>query len=167
MTLNELIFTRRSIRKYQDKPLDRDLLNAVLEAGRLAPSARNRQDWHFTAVENPALHQQMIEACCDQPSVAQAPVTLVIWMNEEGFMHCKQSAATVDGSIALSFMMLKAAELGLGTCWLGHFDADKVKAVLGLPEKAVVVAVTPLGWPDESPDPRPRKSAEEVFDYRV
>ena len=167
MKLNELITTRRSIRKYQNKPLDRDALDAVLEAGRLAPSARNRQDWHFTAVENPALRQQLADACCNQQMVSDAPVALVIWMNAEDVMRCDQSAATIDGAIALSFMMLKATELGLGTCWLGAFYADKVKAALALPNDAIVVAVSPLGWPDESPAPRPRKSAKEVVDYRV
>ena len=81
-------------------------------------------------------------------------------------MGCGQSAATVDCSIALSFMLLRATELGLGSCWLGAFDANAVKRTLALPEDAVVVAVTPLGHPAEQPAPRPRKNPSEVFDLR-
>lgn len=167
MTLDQTILNRRSIRKYQSRPVPRETLNQVLEAGRLAPSAKNQQDWHFTVVESAALRAQLAEACCGQQMVAQAPVTLVLWSQAERVMNCGQSMASVDCSIALSFMLLKAAELGLGTCWLGAFYADRVREVLQLPQDATVVAVTPLGWPDEQPAARARKPLEEICDYRV
>ena len=167
MTLDEIIKTRRSIRAFKNAPIEQDKLIAVLEAGRLAPSARNRQEWHFTVVTNQKLRDQLALACCSQMMVAEAPVTIIAWGTKEYFMTCKQSASAVDCSIALSFMMLKAQELGLGTCWLGAFKADEVSKVLNLPKEAVVVAVTPLGYPNESPAARPRKSLDEICDFRV
>lgn len=167
MTFDEMVQRRRSVRKYQDVPVERALLDQVLEAGRLAPSATNAQTWHFTLVENAALRDRLAAACCGQGMVAQAPLDLVVWSDGDRQMACGQSAATVDCSIALSFMMLKATELGLGTCWLGAFHADEVAHVLGLPESAVVVAVSPLGWPAEVPAARPRKALSEVSDLRA
>ena len=98
--------------------------------------------------------------------VAEAPAALVVWSDGERMMGCGQSAATIDCSIALSFMLLRATELGLGSCWLGAFDQNAVKQLLGLPQEAVVVAVSPLGHPAETPAARPRKDPDEVFDLR-
>jgi nitroreductase len=77
-------------------------------------------------------------------------------------MTCGQHRYTVDLSIAMSFMVLEAYEQGIGTCWLGHFDEEKVKKLLGIPKKIRVVAMTPLGYADEEPAARPRKSFDEV-----
>lgn len=166
MTVLEAIQSRRSIRRYSSRPVEPEALERVLEAGRLAPSARNQQTWHFTVVRDSALRQQLMAACREQPQVGQAPVTLVIWSDVDRKMDCGQSAATVDCSIALSFMMLQATAEGLGTCWLGAFSAPEVQRVLSLPATATVVAVTPLGYPEEAPEARPRKTAAEVIDLR-
>lgn len=163
MELQELIRARKSIRSYEPREVEEEKLQKVLEAGRLAPSARNRQEWKFVAVKNPGLRGAMKEACCNQKMVAEAPVDLVICATQCGRMNCGQDAGTVDCSIALSFMMLQAAELGLGTCWLGAFDADKVSKVLSLPEEWTPVAVTPLGYPAEAPAARLRKKSDEVI----
>ena len=166
MTFDELIRLRRSIRSYEERSVSRESINKVLEAGRLAPSASNGQNWHFTAVTNPVLRHRLMEACSNRKQVGQAPLTLVIWATTDRQMRCGQSTASVDCSIAMTFMMLKAADLGLGTCWLGAFDADMVKQVLNLDDSAVVVAVTPLGYPAESPEAKPRKPLEEISDIR-
>ena len=165
MTFDEIVKARRSIRAYKDTPVERDTLLAVLEAGRLAPSARNRQEWHFTVVTNQKLREQLAVACCGQSMVAQAPAAIVVWGTKEHVMTCKQSAASVDCSIALTHMMLKATELGLGTCWLGAFKADEVSQALSLPADAIIVAVTPLGYPDEAPAARPRKSPDMIYTF--
>jgi nitroreductase len=165
MNLMEIIKGRRSIRSYIDKPVEKEKLEAVLEAARLAPSARNRQKWQFIVITDPAVKEVMAEACHNQPSVKQAPVCIVVVDEEPGVMSCGQPVDTVDASIAFSFLILKAHEEGLGTCWLGHFDKDKVKAGLGIPENMSVVAVTPLGYPAESPDARPRKALSEITRY--
>lgn len=166
MTFDEIVKARRSIRKYEDRPVPREMLDTVLDAGRLAPSAKNAQQWHFTAVMEPGLKKKLMYACGGQRFVADAACILVVWSEDHREMYCGQSAATVDCSIALSFMMLKATELGLGTCWLGAFSQQEVKDALGLEPGAVVVAVSPLGWPAEGPAPRPRKALQEIAEIR-
>lgn len=166
MTVMQAIEARRSIRHYTEQPVTDEELLAVLEAGRLAPSARNLQGWHFTAVRDASLRGALCTACNGQQMVAEAPAALVVWADGERMMGCGQSAATIDCSIALSFMLLRATELGLGSCWLGAFDQNAVKQLLGLPQEAVVVAVSPLGHPAETPAARPRKDPDEVFDLR-
>jgi nitroreductase len=165
LSLMEIIKGRRSIRAYSGQPVEKEKLDAVLDAARLAPSARNRQKWQFIIITDPEIKDLMHEACNNQPSVKQAPVCIVVVDEEPGVMSCGQAVDTVDASIAFSFLILKAYEEGLGTCWLGHFDKDKVKTALGIPENMSVVAVTPLGYPAENPDARPRKSLEEITRY--
>ncbi len=126
MTVMQAIEARRSIRHYTDQPVTDEELLAVLEAGRLAPSARNLQGWHFTAVRDASLRGALCTACNGQQMVAEAPAALVVWADGERMMGCGQSAATIDCSIALSFMLLRATELGLGSCWLGAFDQNAV-----------------------------------------
>ncbi len=164
MAVLDVIKTRKSIRRYKDTPVEQEKLDAVLEAARLAPSAMNKQDWKFIAVtdKDKALLQ---EACGGQRQVAQAPVTLVVCANNDGVMSCGHSKTVIDCSIAMSFMLLQAEEEGLGMCWLGHFYQDKIKALLNIPEDYIVVAVSPLGYADEEPNPKPRKRPEEVICY--
>ena len=141
---------RRSIRAYADKPVEEAELQKVLEAGRLAPSAKNRQDWKFVVVRDPAVRKELARAAHGQHFLEQAPVAIVgCGVEPKYVMPCGQPAYTVDVSIAFAFMVLEATELGLGTCWLGAFDEDAVKKLLGVPAEFRVVAITPLGYPAE------------------
>lgn len=162
MTVMEAIEARKSIRAYSGQPIEAEKLDRVLEAGRLAPSAKNQQAWKFVVVTDPALRARMVEACSGQKFVGEAPAVLVVCADNRREMLCGQLACTVDCSIALSFMMLEAAEQGLGTCWLGAFSADAVRELLQIPEQYAVVAVTPLGYPAVDGNPRSRKSRDEV-----
>ncbi len=166
MDVMTAIKSRRSIRAYKSIEVEEEKLNLILEAARLSPSARNLQNWKFIVVRDKKLRERLVEAAAGQKFVSEAPLTLIACATApERVMTCGQPANTIDLSIALSFMMLEAAELGLGTCWLGSFYEDKVKEVLNLPEGYRVVAMTPLGYPDENPAPRPRKSIEEIVEY--
>ena len=142
MTVMEAIEARRSIRKYQPVPIEPEKLSRVLEAGRLAPSARNAQIWQFVLVRDAGLRQKLVAACCDQGMVGEAPAVLVVCATQTSTMACGQERSSIDCAIALSFMMLEAAEQGLGTCWLGAFHADQVSQVLGLPQHYIPVAVS-------------------------
>ncbi len=165
MDVMRAILERRSIRRYQDRPIEESVLAKVLEAGRLAPSARNEQDWRFIVVKDAGLRAKMVDACLGQSFIQDAPVHLVVCANNVRDMACGQPARTVDCSIALSFMMLEAVECGLGTCWLGSFDNQAVKSLLHIPDDYQVVAVTPLGYPDEQVEARPRKALDQVVAY--
>ena len=120
--------------------MEKEKIEAVLEAARLAPSARNRQKWQFIVVTDPEVKAQMLDACNNQQFVKQAPAIIVACGSEPGMMSCEQPVETIDVSIAFSFIILKAYEEGLGTCWLGNFNKDKVKSVLGIPDDVSVVA---------------------------
>ncbi|UTB32014.1 MAG: nitroreductase family protein [Methanobacterium sp. ERen5] len=163
MDVFEAIESRRSIRKYITKEVEQDKVDKVVESARIAPSAANRQEWKFLVVKDQKTRDQLVDACMGQKFVAQAPILIVACSTEsEKIMPCGQYAYSVDLSIALSFMILEATELGLGTCWLGAFKEDEVKSILNIPEEIRLVGLTTLGYPDESPDKRPRKSFEEV-----
>ena len=162
MSVREAIETRKSIRAYQPQPVEEEKLNKLLEAGRLAPSATNQQAWKFVLVTDPELRQKMVAACCNQAFVAQAPLTMVLCANETRDMPCGQPARTIDCAVALSYMQLQAAELGIGSCWLGAFSAEAVREVLHIPEDYQIVAVSPFGYPAEEGRERSRKPMEEL-----
>ncbi len=154
---------RRSVRAYSDRKVEREKVEAILEAARLSPSASNRQEWKFIVVTEKAKRVQLANAAFGQSFIMQAPVVLVACATESAsIMPCGQPTYTVDVSIAFAFMVLQAWELGLGTCWIGAFQEQEVKSVLGIPEGARVVAMSPLGYPDHPIPPRPRKSLEQI-----
>lgn len=164
MDVFETISKRRSIRKYKDTSVEEDKLHKILEAARIAPSAANRQEWKFLVIKNNETRQKLVNAANGQKFVGEAPVTIVACSTEsERVMPCGQPAYSVDLSIAVSFMILEATELGLGTCWLGAFKEDEVKKILDIPEEIRVPAMFTLGYADERPVPRPRKDLNQVI----
>ncbi|ABK15222.1 MAG: nitroreductase family protein [Methanothrix sp.] len=166
MDVIEAIRKRRSIRKYQERPVEEEKLNRILEAGRLAPSAKNLQDWKFVVVRDKERRKRLAEAAKNQWFIAEAPVVIVACGTETKYvMTCGQHTYTIDVSIAVDHMTLEATELGLGTCWIGAFYEDRVKKILDVPENIRVVALLPLGYPAEDPEPRPRKPVEEIVCY--
>jgi len=157
---------RRSIRQYSSQPIEDIKLNKVLEAARLSPSANNRQSCKFVIVKDNETRANLAEAAGGQLFVGQAPVILVACGTDpDSIMMCGQHRYTVDLSIATAYMILEAYEQGLGTCWLGSFDEKRVKEILGIPEGIRVVAMTPLGYPTDSPAERPRKNLDEIVCY--
>lgn len=163
MDVFEAINNRRSIRRYKENQVEDEKLNKILEAARIAPSAANRQEWKFIVVKDQEAREKLVDAANGQKFVAQAPITIVACSTEsERIMPCGQHAYTVDLSIAVSFMILEATELGLGTCWLGAYDEDAVKKILDIPDGIRVPAMFTLGYADENPGPRPRKDLEEI-----
>ena len=157
---------RRSIRHYTSQAVEDAKLNRILKAARLSPSANNKQPWKFIVVKNSETRARLAEAAGGQMFIAQAPVTIIACGTEpESIMTCGQPRHTVDLSIATAYLILEAYELGLGTCWLGHFDEKKVKEIVGVPESVRVVAMTPLGYPAANPAAKSRKSLEEIVYY--
>lgn len=164
MDVFEAISKRRSIRKYKTTAVEEEKLDKILEAARIAPSAGNRQEWKFMVVKDEDTREKLIKAANDQKFVGEAPVTIVAISTEsERVMPCGQPAYTVDLSIAVSFMILEATELGLGTCWLGAYSEEEVKKILDIPEDIRVPAMFTLGYADEDPGPRPRKKLSEII----
>jgi len=166
MDVKEAILRRRSVRAYVSKPISEDILNRVLDAARLAPSAKNRQEWRFIVVRDAEARKSVVDATNNQLFVGASPVILVFCATEKDYvMRCGQNGGTVDTSIAMAYVTLAAVEEGLGTCWVGSFYEDKMKAALGIPDGARVVAITPLGYPAEDPPARGRMALNEVVSY--
>lgn len=150
MDVCDAIATRKSVRAYLDKPIEEEKLNAVLEAARLAPSASNRQEWRFVIVREKEVRSQIAMAAGQQMFIAQAPVIIVACAETDGhIMTCGEPCYPIDVAIALDHLTLRAVELGLGTCWIGKFNADEVKKILGIPDEIKVVQLMPLGYPVE------------------
>ena len=166
MEVFEAIRTRRSIREYLPKPIEPEKLEKVAEAFRLAPSARNLQNWKLLIVTDKELKEKLKEVSPGKtPMIAQAPALLVGVGLSGDVMTNNHRVDTTDVSIALSFAMLEATALGLGTCWMGYYTEPEFLAALSLPEDNTVVAIMPIGYADEAPEARPRKPAEEVISY--
>jgi len=166
MTVFEAIKKRKSVRNYFNRPIEKEKIEQILEAGRLAPTASNEQQIKILVVTDDVLRLEMVNACFNQKFVAEAPAILVLCATNERNMRCGQPARTIDCSIALSFMMLEAVELGLGTCWLGDFYSDQVKRVLNIPDDYSIIAVAPIGYPsDMNQRQTPRKSQDELVIY--
>ncbi len=155
----QTILERRSVREYEDSSIPAGHLRQILEAGRQAPSAANRQPWHFVVVGDPAQKRRVAEACNGQMWMAKASHILVA----VGLPQVSAKWYRVDVAIALENMVVAARSLGYGTCWIGAFDPERVKAVCGLPAEVEVIACTPLGLPKAWPAPRVRKEWGEVF----
>jgi nitroreductase len=157
------ISQRCSVRAYKTTDVDEDNLRKVLEAARLSPSASNRQDWKFIIVKNKEAKNKLAKAAFGQSFIGEAPVVIVACgTDSKAVMGCGQPTHTVNVSIACAFMILQAQELGLGTCWIGAFSEDEVKRILKIPEGVRVVAMTPLGYPDEPPSKKSRKSLNQI-----
>jgi nitroreductase len=163
----EAVRTRRSIRKYKDKPVEKEKLIKILEAARLSPSANNDQPWHFIAVTNEVVRMRLLPAY-NRDWFVEAPVIIVAcalpsesWSRQDGEEYWK-----VDAAIAMQSMVLVAHELGLGTCWVAAFKEDKVKEALGIPDEARVIAMTPVGYPAEKKgNVTERKPAERIIHF--
>jgi nitroreductase len=166
MNVIDAIDARRSIRAYQDRPVEEEKLLKVLESGRLAPSAKNMQDWKFIIVRDKNKRQCLSVAAQDQIFVAQAPVVVAACGTVTDYiMTCGQYTYPIDVAIAIDHMSLVATDLGLGTCWIGAFYEDQVKEILSVPNNIRVVVMMTLGYPAESPAARPRKKLEEIVAY--
>jgi nitroreductase len=160
------ISQRSSVRAYKATDVEEDKLKKILEAGRLSPSASNRQEWKFIVVRDKETKKKLAKAAFGQTFIGEAPVVIVACGTEsKTIMACGQPAYTVDVSIACAFMILQAYELGLGTCWIGAFKEDEVKKILKIPEEVRVVAMTPLGYPDQPPSQKSRKDLDQIVCY--
>lgn len=165
MELSQVINSRRSVRQYKSQPVEDEKIREIIEAGRRAPTARNSQNWYCILLRNPQIISRLNEAFAKQQWITRAPAIMVVCGTNNRTMMCGQAANPIDCSIALTLMMLKATELGLGTCWLGMFDAGKIRELLDIPAADMIVAVTPLGYADEEPQERPRKDLAEFVRY--
>jgi nitroreductase len=170
MAFGELVRTRYSARAYDPTPVDEAALTRILEAIRLAPTAANRQAFRVIVLATEG-READLRRVYDRDWFVQAPLVLAVCaVPAEGWVRASDgwSAAGVDATIAMTHLILAAADEGLGTCWVAAFDPAAARDVLGLQESVVPWAFTPLGHPADSPSPKVRRSlADLVLDRRA
>ncbi|MFA6281557.1 MAG: nitroreductase family protein [Candidatus Omnitrophota bacterium] len=164
MDVFEAIKKRRSVRSYQDKPIEEEKLFKILEAARLAPSASNRQEWRFVIVRDKTKKTELSKAAKNQKFLEEAPVVIACLAETDNhIMTCGQACYPIDVAIAMDHMALMAVSLGLGTCWIGAFHEEEVKKILDVPEEIRVVELLCLGFPkDEHLSKKERLTIEKI-----
>ena len=162
MSLVDLILSRRSIRKYEDKDIPEEVLRQILETGRQAPSAVNRQPIHFVVVNE----RELLNNLCNNliaRFVKRAPLAIVGCADTKSLLTGKW--AVVDATIAMQNMVIAALTFGIGSCWIGACNEKKVKELLKIPDELKVVAVLTFGYPAEQPKQRKKKAFDEMFSF--
>jgi len=167
MDIYKAIALRKSVRKFQNKDVPEDVMSRLLEAARLAPSASNRQEWRFVVVREASTRELLAEAARGQKFVGEAPVVLACCAETDGHvMTCGQACYPIDLAIAIDHITLCAVAEGLGTCWIGAFDEDRVKDILGIPQSVRVVELLPIGYPlDTLPPEKNRLSLDKIVKH--
>jgi nitroreductase len=159
MNFQELIRKRYSVRAYKPDPVEEDKLGRVLEAARLAPTAANRQAFRIFVLPTKGREAEL-RRVYGRDWFTQAPLVLAVCaVPAEGWVRKADgwNAAGVDATIAVTHLILAAAEEGLGTCWIAAFDPGAAREMLGLPADVIPSAFTPLGYPADSPVPKKRR----------
>ena len=167
MDVYEAISLRKSVRSFDDRDVDEAIINKLLEAARIAPSANNRQEWRFIVVRDAEMRKQLMKAADGQKFVAKAPVVLICCAETDNHvMKCRQQSYPIDVAIAIDHITLCAAAEGLGTCWIGAFYEDPVKELLNIPKHIRVVELLTIGYPkNPSPIEKKRLSLEEIIKF--
>ncbi len=193
MEFDQVTQTRRSIRNYKPEPVSDKAIFDILEAAHLAPSGGNIQPWRFVVIRSQeikeklkattrwrfALKAPVIIACCTDLSAAEGRQDRLLELSQAGVFDNVEmdgeytlpertqeqllAYLSMNVGIAITHMMLKAVDLGLGTCWIGGFDSMKAKEVLALDDNLHVVALLPIGYPVRIPAQRPRVLLEDLI----
>ena len=155
----DLLLTRRSIRKFKKEPIDMKIILKILDIARWAPSAKNRQPWEFIIITNKDTLKSLGSLAPPTRHLlgASAAIAIVVDPNLAPLTHL------VDGACTTMYILLAAHALGLGGVWINALRyQDEIRKILNIPKDKVPVAIVALGWPDESPAPRPRKELRDL-----
>ncbi len=170
--------SRRSIRKYKDKPVEDEKIIELIESARIAPSGSNTQPGHFVVVKSDFTRERLAKISHNQEWMMAAPVFIVcvadirsrikedieLLLNESSpQQELKQIIR--DTSIAIEHLVLSAENLGLGTCWVAWFTQEEIRPILNIPSDKYVVSIITIGYPNESPKARPRKKLQDIIHY--
>lgn len=163
----DVVAARRSVRAFQDRPVEPEKLNRILEAANLAPSAGDLQAYEIVVVRDPEARKRLAKAALGQWFIAEAPVNLVFLANPArsarryggrgAELYCIQ-----DATIAAAYAQLAAHALGLGSVWVGAFHDDEVREVVGAGRDLKPVAIITIGYPAEKPRATPRRRIEDL-----
>ncbi len=162
----EAIRGRRSIRKFKDSAIKEEIIEELLEAAQMAPSAGNLQARDFIVISNKITKQKLAQAALDQSFIEQAPVVIVVVANIDRSSRVYKSRgelyAIQDATAAVMNLLLAAHSEGLATCWVGAFNEYSVSEILGIPLRTTPIAIIPVGYPDEKPKSPLRMGLDKV-----
>ena len=169
MEFGELVKKRYSVRAYKPAPVETEKLEYVLEAARLAPTAANRQPFQLIVVHTTGREEEL-RRIYDRDWFVSAPLVLCACaVSSQGWVRRGdgKNYTEVDVAIAMDHLILAAADAGLGTCWIGAFDAEAAREVLNLPDDVEPIAFTPLGYPNDQPQAKKRKASSELVRHEA
>ena len=166
MKFQELVNKRYSVRSYRPDAVEDSKLQQVLEAARLAPTAANRQPFRLIVIHT-AGKEAELRRVYDKTWFVEAPIVIcACGVSDETWVRAGgRSYLDVDVAIAMDHLIMAAADLGLGTCWIGAFDAAAAREVLGIPESVEPIVFTPLGYPGDQLRPKTRRPLEDLVRY--
>lgn len=167
---------RRSIRNYINKTVENEKIVEILESGRLAPSGSNTQPWHYIVVRSEAMKQKIMEASHNQKWMLTAPIFIISVADircrikedisiDDNSPQDEVKRIIRDTAISTGYMLLQATNLGLGVCWVAEFTQEEIRPILNIPSDKYVVGVITVGYPNETPNARPRKSLDNIVHY--
>lgn len=155
MDFQDLVQTRYSCRDYLDRPVEEEKLRLVLEAARMAPTAADRQPFRLVVVRDPMVRERMSEVYMRHWFYSAPVIICACGIRTEAWVRNDHRHYTdVDAAIVMDHLILQAADLGLGTCWVADFDEEAARHVLHLPRNVEPVVLTPLGYPAPTPEGR-------------
>jgi len=169
MEVKKAIEKRRSIRKYQKKEASDKLIHEILEAARLSPSAYNAQPWKFKVVRKEMIKKLKQEKIFKNEFVYTAPVLIICCSTEKVYPEKSldyfntRELAIVDSGITAQNLVLRATELGLGSCYIGILNRKRIKEILEIPEDYIIPFTITIGYADEKPEAKDRKEMEEIL----
>ena len=168
MNFLDLVKKRYSVRSYEERQIENEKMEYIMECVRLAPSAVNFQPWHFYVVTDSERHDAL-KSTYKREWIQSAPCIIVACANHEESWHRRsdnKDHADIDLAIAIEHLCLAAAEQGLGTCWVCNFDAALCHEVMAMPENVEPIALIPIGYtPDAEVPEKKRKTIEDICTY--
>ncbi|MCZ7385560.1 MAG: nitroreductase family protein [Candidatus Methanoperedens sp.] len=167
----ETIKGRRSVRRFKAQPVGKEMIEELLDAARMAPSAGNLQARDFIVISNKITKQKLKEAALGQSFIEQAPIVIVAVANIERSSRVYKTRgelyAIQDATASVENILLSACSLGLAACWVGAFDENAVIELLGIPNKTKPIAIIPVGYADEEPVAPPRMGMDKVVHWET
>ncbi len=167
MDFSDLIRYRYSVRAYRPDPVEKEKIDTILEAARLAPTASNRQPFRLFVIETKK-HKETLQKLYEREWFVQPPLVIgIAAVKEEAWVRRFDGVnyAEVDATIAFDHLILQTADLGLGTCWIAAFDPIVARELLDLPDDWIPVAFTPVGYAADEPKPKKRRDLTGLVRY--
>lgn len=172
------IESRRSVRKFQTRPVSEEAVRQIIEAGRLAPSGNNSQPWRFLIVRDEETKKRIVAADSNQQWMLDAPV-FIVCMGDIRSRMAENVLKSVDEDtglpdmrrivrdmgIAVGYMLLEIEHMGLSTCWTGAYDQKAMREAAGVPEYMYISGVLPIGYGAEAPKARSRKDYDDIVRF--